>query len=287
VKTRPRPPRVFDYLDYREYLADHHTHQAATRAGYSYRQFAARARLGSPNYLKLVIEGRRNLSDAMAERFGETCGLAGDDLRYFCTLVRFNQADATEAKAELRGELVSFSRFRTVQQLATDQFSYFSHWFIPAVRELIACAGFRNDPGWIASVLRPAVTVAKVRRTLEVLLNLKLVREHRRTLVHADPLVTSGLEAPGDLLANYHREMMRMGAESIDRFPRHMRDVSSITFAVGPDGLRDVKERVQRFRREILELSGREATHTQVVQLNLQLFPLSAETPSETAPCDA
>jgi hypothetical protein len=39
--------------------------------------------------------------------------------------------------------------------------------------------------------------------------------------------------------------------------------------------LRRLKERVQSFRRELLELSGLESEPSQVVQLNFQLFPLS------------
>jgi hypothetical protein len=36
-----------------------------------------------------------------------------------------------------------------------------------------------------------------------------------------------------------------------------------------------LKERVQRFRRELLDLSALEEDPAQVVQMNFQLFPLS------------
>ena len=41
------------------------------------------------------------------------------------------------------------------------------------------------------------------------------------------------------------------------------------------DGLARLKQRIQEFRRELIELAEREPAHSQVVQLNLQLFPLS------------
>ena len=62
---------------------------------------------------------------------------------------------------------------------------------------------------------------------------------------------------------------------TIDAVDRANRDISSVTLCVGPDGLRRLKERVQRFRRELLELSVLEDDPQQVIQMNFQLFPLS------------
>ena len=60
--------------------------------GFSYRSFARAAGFSSPNYLKLVIDGQRNLTAEMAARFAQACGLLGSAADYFCTLVAFNQA---------------------------------------------------------------------------------------------------------------------------------------------------------------------------------------------------
>jgi hypothetical protein len=56
---------------------------------------------------------------------------------------------------------------------------------------------------------------------------------------------------------------------------------------MGPEGLARLKQRIQSFRRELLELAESETERCQVVQLNLQLFPLSApdgaEQPARTS----
>jgi uncharacterized protein (TIGR02147 family) len=69
--------------------------------------------------------------------------------------------------------------------------------------------------------------------------------------------------------------MMQRAMESIDLVPAHQRDISSLTLCLGEVGLRAFKERVQRFRKELLELSALETKPEQVVQINFQLFPLS------------
>jgi uncharacterized protein (TIGR02147 family) len=69
--------------------------------------------------------------------------------------------------------------------------------------------------------------------------------------------------------------MMVRAAEALDELPSAQRDVSSLTLCVGGDGLARLKDRLQRFRRELLELSSLEDEPQQVVQINFQLFPLS------------
>jgi uncharacterized protein (TIGR02147 family) len=87
--------------------------------------------------------------------------------------------------------------------------------------------------------------------------------------------VTTGAEAQFFHIAVYHQTMMRLAAESIDRFPQRDRDISALTLCLDPEGLREVKQRLRAFRRELLELSEVARKPRQVVQINFQLFPLS------------
>ena len=90
-------------------------------------------------------------------------------------------------------------------------------------------------------------------------------------------LVSTGPELHAVHIANYHRMMMGRAAASIDLVPSSERDISSLTMCVGEDGVRRLKERIQRFRRELLELTLLEDDPRQVVQVNFQLFPLTRE----------
>lgn len=67
------PIDVFSYHDYRLFLADYY--QAKKPKGFSYRAFSRDAGLGAPNYLKLVIDGKRNPTGEMATRFAAACAL--------------------------------------------------------------------------------------------------------------------------------------------------------------------------------------------------------------------
>jgi uncharacterized protein (TIGR02147 family) len=101
------------------------------------------------------------------------------------------------------------------------------------------------------------------------------VREADGTVKQQDVLLSTGPETRGLHIASYHRTMMQRAMESIDLIGPKERDISSLTLCLGPDGVRSFKERVQRFRKELLELSALENDPEQVVQINFQLFPLS------------
>ena len=64
----PKLPSLGDYSDYRKYLNDYYRFKKANDRNYTYSIFSARADIRSPNYLKLVVEGKRNLSLLMSKK---------------------------------------------------------------------------------------------------------------------------------------------------------------------------------------------------------------------------
>jgi uncharacterized protein (TIGR02147 family) len=267
---------VFAYLDYRTYLRDYYADKKSTSRAFSYRSFSKRAGVASPNYLKLVIEGKRSLSGKMAERFAAACGLETDAARYFAHLVAFNQAKTSTERAQSYDKLTGFQRYRQAHKLEIAHAAYYSDWYMPAIRELAASKHFRDDPEWIADQLIPNITPLQAQRALEILTDLKLlVRDTNDKLVQADTLLSTGPETRGLHISAFHRAMTQRAIESIDLVPAPERDISALTLCLSRNGLQVLKERLQRVRRELLELAALEADCEQVVQVNFQLFPLS------------
>lgn len=156
--------------------------------------------------------------------------------------------------------------------------AYHSTWYLPAVRELAARKDFKANPEWIAATLWPTITPTEAAHALAILLELKLLVKEGRRIVQGDAVVSTGPEARSVNIASYHRTMLARAADSIDEIPAPLRDISSITMCLSPDGLATLKERIQRFRRELMELATLEAEPQQVIQVNFQLFPLSRVT---------
>ena len=83
---------IFTYQDYRKYLRDYYVEEKKKNPAFSFRYFARRAELPSFNYLKLVMDAKRNLSSHYAKRFIKGLKLKGPEAEYFETLVQINQS---------------------------------------------------------------------------------------------------------------------------------------------------------------------------------------------------
>lgn len=79
--------------------------------------FSRRAGLRSTNYLKLVMEGLRNLSPEMASRFAGALKLEGNEADYFCELVQYNQARTTRERTRAYERMLRLKPTSAVREL--------------------------------------------------------------------------------------------------------------------------------------------------------------------------
>lgn len=269
-------PDVFRYRDYRQFLRAFYDHNKSQGYGFSLRAFSKRARLRSSNYLKLVMDGDRNLTAPMAVRFAEACALRGQSADYFCELVAFGQAETAAERERAYARLSRFKRYRKVHRLDRAQDAYHSHWYIPVIRELAARADFSEDPHWIARKLMPQIAPREAAQALEILLQLGLlVRAADGRLVQSEPLLQTPDGPLGHHLVTFHRSMMERAAEALDRVPREEREIASLTLCVTEERMGELKRELEHFRDDLLQRYGADEGARRVVQVNLQMFPLS------------
>lgn len=275
VPKRPARPDVFAYLDYRAYLRDTYTARKAENRGFSFRAFSLRAGLASPNHLKRVIDGERGLNAAMAERYAAALQLPAEEREAFLELVAFGEA-STDAERNAALERLQANRgYRKAQRLQLAHAAYHSTWYLPAIREMVAVQEFRPDPAWIARRLLPPIQPAEAEKAIAILLDLGLLtRTAEGGLAAVDTVLTTGPEVRGLHFRNYHRALLERAAAAMELVPAPQRDISALTFTADDAMLLDVKHRIQAFRRELIALLS--SSHgTRVVQLDIQLFPLS------------
>lgn len=269
-------PDVFDYLDYRVFLRDWYRIKKA-RKSLSYRRWSQQLQLRSPNFMKLVLDGERNLTEEMAMRVAKTIPLKTKEERdFFLEIVRFTQGRSVEVRDAAFQRLSRFRNYQQVHPLTEEQLRYHSTWYMPAIRELAIRSDFRDDPQWIARTLVPSITAEEASEALELLLKLGLLeRTNDGGTKQGTPLVTTGPDVQWIHVGRYLHTMIKMASRALDEVSTTERDISSLTLCLPPSGISEVKEKIGKFRRELLVMSEAHANPTQVVQVNFQLFPLS------------
>ena len=267
---------IFEYDNYRAYLGDLYKLYKETKPHFSYRYFSQKAGFRSPNFLKLVIEGKRNLSPESIEKFANALKLGKKEAEFFRVLVHLNQARTVGEKKIYAEQLMQFRPFRYIHPLRQDQYRYYADWYNIAIRELTMLPEFSEDPAWIARRLVPPISPQQAQKALDLLLQLGLLeRDESGRLVQADAFISTGDEVTSTSVANYHRTLIRMGAEALDRFPGSDRDISSVTMTLSEKNYREIKVLIQRFRKELLAIADQDESPEGVYQVNFQLFPLA------------
>lgn len=270
---------VFEFLDYRAFLRAYYDSEKKRRPAFSHRFFSRQAGLRSPNFLKLVMDGERNLGAETVPKFIHALGLTGEAASFFADLVAFNQAETVAEKNRAFERISASRRFRSARRIEGDLFKYLSHWYYPAIRELAAREDFQENPKWIASTLRPKIAPADASTALNLLLSLGLLVRDETTgrIVRGEPTITTEHQIVRTLaVRNFHRQMLERAGDSIEHVAPLHRDLAALTVCVTPETAAIVKERIHRFREELTQICDADSVGSVVYQLNVQWFPLSA-----------
>lgn len=270
-------PEPYNYMDYRAYLQALLVEYKQTTRYFSFRYFARVAGFSSPSYLKMVIDGARNLTPTSIQQVAKAFKLAKRETAYFEALVLFNQARDDKEKELYLERLSALKPKAQLQGIKKDQYEYFTNKLFVTLREMVALPDFQEDPAWIAAKLRANVKPKEVEHALAVLQRLGLVRRNDAgRLIQADASLTTPPEVASLELMQYHRSMLDDAKEALHTMTPELRDVTALTIPIPKDAVAEIKRRVQTFREEILDYINKgSAEYFEVYQLNVQLFPLT------------
>jgi uncharacterized protein (TIGR02147 family) len=270
---------IFKYIDYRRFLADYYNEKKKTTRHFSYRYFAQKAGFKSPNFLKQVIEGDRNLTRRMVERFLTALKLSKKESVFFRNLVLFNQAKTASEKQEHYSVLVSMMDYISEHKLRGDQYDYFNKWYTSVIRELVCLYNFRDDYRLLANLVKPKIKLTEAREALQLLLRLKLIKKQADgTYKQVDSAITSGTDMISLARRDFNRTMINLAAESLDQFAVDERNVSCITMGISKPCYEVLLAELAAFKERVVSIVNKDAKSSRVYQFNFQLFPLSDDT---------
>jgi len=270
-------PVIYKFTSYREFLRAFYTFEKEASSAFSYRVFSARAGFKSPNFLKLVIEGQRNLTLESLRKISTALKLSNDESNFFRNLVLFEQAKNSAQRQVAMQDMYKSKVFRELYPLKQAELDYYQNWYCIPIREMIGSGAFREDARWIARKMRNLITPAQAEQAIEILLSLGMVRRDAKgKLFQTQQNVTTGNEVVSTAVACFHKQVIGLAANSIDEVKRFRREVSGSTILISEAQFMRLKELIQNFRRTLLaEVDASAPSGQAVYQINFQLFPLT------------
>ncbi|MEW6777549.1 MAG: TIGR02147 family protein [Bdellovibrionota bacterium] len=253
-KNTPSRPVPEEFDDYHAYLRAMIAHLKGTQQGFSYRRFAQKAGYSSCNFLKLVADGKRNLSRSSIPRFAHGLGLAPKEAEAFECLVLLGLAQSDAERNDCVARLRRLRRLRTpTVQLERAQYDVYTLWCAIPIREMMFHADFQEDPGWIAARFRTPVTIAEIKKALTLLEETGLAtRNGENRLYPTSATITSPPTLRSLAARNYHRSMLEKTIESLDGVPQEERSVTAITTSLTREEYESVCKDIDAVRRRLL-----------------------------------
>ena len=277
---RTRLP-IFEYTDFRRFLEDRLAELRNEDAKYSRRYICKRLELAGNNYLKLIIDGARNLTEPVARKLVSAIGLRKDEASFFLDLVRYNHAKSIEAKAEALETLKKNRRFRDIHQLQLDHLAYMVDPLTLALREMVNYPDFREDPAWIAKQLTFKASRVQIEAGLEKLIGLELIKRDDRGRLQATYLHTATGDKLGSVpLRMFHRTMLEFAQRAIE-LPVETRYFRGLTMSIPAELYPKIVDEYCRFVEKVRAMvdGGDDCDH--VYHLETGLFPLARGTVME------
>ncbi|MBT3181331.1 MAG: TIGR02147 family protein [Deltaproteobacteria bacterium] len=269
-------PSVFDYLDYRKFLKDLYKSKKAVSGTFSHRVFVRKCGFSSPNFLKLVMDGKRDLGKNAKAKIIQALCKRQLEKDYLDALISFEQAKTNNDRSKALDEITRIQHRTKVRDISTFQYEYLSKWYYVALRELVMLDDFKEDPAWINKTLGTRLAPNTITNIIEKLTELGfLTRDKNKRLKQVDKSIVCDPKIFSSAVINYHKEMIEKSKESIDVSKSIHRDISGVTFPIDQDTFEKIRKKIHKFRQEIHAIASSAEAHDAVYQFNFQLFNLT------------
>lgn len=266
---------IFGYTDYRHYLKDYFMERKKREPLFSHRWLARRLELSTSNFILLVMQGKRNLSNSLCIKISEVFAHTQSEATYFEEMVNFLQAKTNKEKNLYFSRMIALRKSFKIDTIEEWQYEYYSNWYNPAIRELITSGAFDGDTKELARLLIPPITKNEVEKSINLLLKLGLIIKQGDSYIQSSPFITTGPEVQSLAVVNFHKKMGELAVESLERVPKEERNITASTIFITEDMFDTMRKKIDDFRKELLALASSDCKGERVYQVNFQVFPVS------------
>ncbi len=279
-------PELSQFVDYRKYLKAFYEFKQEESKGrlrpYSYSDFSAAADIKSPNYLKLIIEGKRNLSKDMGKRFSRALRHSRAHAKEFSLLVDYCQEKDPLQRTHKLKDLSEYRAKKALRagEINSETWDQVSNWLVWVLYAMADQKDVIFTPSELRKLMRGQVNEAQITHALNKLLKAKdieidpVTHQAKRT----GPSMSGLEDVPPELVRKIQSELIYLGLESLHKNSTHEREVSGFTLAMTEKEFEWVRFELRKLRKQIqkeISMKREQTPGERVYQVNMQLFPLT------------
>ncbi len=266
--------RIFEYENYRLFLADFFNEQRRIKPQFSLRFFAHKAGFSSHTFCDNIIKGNRNLSRDSIPKMVAALSLEGASASFFETLVHYNQAKTAAERALQLKELSKIRSGLRFYRIQEQQYAYYRYWYLPVIRELAVYVDWQDDYRLLGSLMRPKLTAAEVKSAVETLVDIGILTKDAAGCYHQTSTVVTSEGIPGHIIKAARSEYLLRAIEAAETLPPERRHMAYATIAMNRNTYEIALQKLDELRREILAMAAEDSDVDSVYCMSTQLFPL-------------
>lgn len=267
--------RLFEYDDFRIFLAEFFAAKKKERSSFSQRSFTKKAGFSAHNFCTLVVAGKRNLSATSIQKIIKGIGLKGKAASFFENLVFLNQAKTISEKEHYFKKIKKIGRKTDFYQLNKDQFFFYEKWYYPVIRELMVHSRWEESYSTLAKMVRPSITPLQAKEAVELLLNSGMVkREDNGAYTQSHAFVTSE-NVPIYIKKKSRRDVLLKGIEAIENVEPSGKYAAYSTVTMSKKLYAEVRDILDEARQKILSRVADDGSPDEVYEVVFQMFPVS------------
>lgn len=267
---------IYNFTDYRDFLKDRYRQLKDADPLFSFRYFSKQAGFGSPNYLKLVMDGKRNLSEEAIGKFAKGLRLDNHEGEYFRYMVEYNQCDNASKKQVFEAKLMYLRELFKVKTLIPELYDYYHEWYHSAIREMVKKGKVKNDPGIIAQSLVPNISEGEAMASIALLTKLHFVAVGADGCLEATENKEIDAETASMGQKIHFEQMAELAAQSLYTQGPETQDFESVTLSLPMEKVNELRTKIQELIASV-KGSATQNPNDSVYQLNVQLFALTKQ----------
>jgi transcriptional regulator with XRE-family HTH domain len=231
---------------------------------YSLRAFAKSLGVDS-SYLSKVLSKKRSLNGKALYSFAEKLSFPAE-LDFI-----------TEQESSLEKKSLELTKFN---ELSIDEFKVISDWYHYAILEAIHLDDFVPDIKWISIQLN--IPYGEAYAAVHRLQRLGLLKIEESGKWTSKSNTTTKNKFSTNAFRNLQKQILEQAIVALEQTAIEERDQSSITMSIDRARLPEAKEKIKKFRREMMQFLENGKSKDEVYQLSISLFPVTQNYKTQT-----
>lgn len=270
--------KIFEYSDYKTYLADYLQYKKKENPAFSIGLWAKKLGLNNTASFSRVITGDRLPGKEIQGRIINYFDFNKKESEFFKYLVTLEKVKGdSELSFLVMEKLSSCHPEKKFKKLDQDTFALISEWHHFAIREMVALPDFVEDEDWIVKRLRFAVTPGKIKKSLGLLQKVGLLsRNESGELIQSNSNFSSDPDVSSEASKRHHEASLELAKNAVRTVGLTLREFDTTVLAINKSKIPEMKELIRKFRNQFIQRFEVDECD-EVYSLQIQFFPYTGD----------